>query len=108
MADGVENGDAYIENGVTKYDNKYADKKSYLDRYTAAREVVKLMISKYDANNGGGSYIQFSGISKSKKNYRLLDFLKYIKQTPNASNAKTPYSDYTISDRGIILSHWEG
>ena len=104
----LAHGDAYIENGVTKCDNKYADKKSYLDRYTAAREVVKLMISKYDANNGGGSYIQFSGISKSKKNYRLLDFLKYIKQTPNASNAKTPYSDYTISDRGIILSHWEG
>ncbi len=89
-------------------ENNYADEsEKYKGRIQAAQNVVKKIISLYDAGNGKGSYKQFSGMDGSKKDYRLYKLINYIKGTTN-DTINSPYTDYDISEHALLIFDWKG
>ncbi len=92
--------------------NNYADNTGKYDgRFYSAENVVKTIVKKYDAGSGAGSYKDYCYINASKKDYRLRDLTKNIKEVTSDSIGK-PYSDFNLSNtaanKGIIEYYWGG
>lgn len=92
--------------------NDYADNTDKFDgRFFSAENVVKTILRKYDADSGAGSYKDFCNMDASKKDYRLRDLTKNIKEV-TSDNIGKPYSDFNLSitdaNKGIIEYFWEG
>ena len=67
--------------------NDYADKTNkYEERFTAAKNVIKKIIQKYDAKSGNGSYAQFIGMTSVGKTFRLRNLSNYIRATNSSAN----------------------
>ena len=87
--------------------NNYADNTGkYPERFQAAENVVGKIIAKYDGQSGGGSYVQFKGVSTVKETFRLKDLSVYANAT-NSSADLSGLTNFSVSS-GTFNYYWEG
>lgn len=87
--------------------NDYADKPNkYGERFTAAKNVVKKIIQKYDAKSGEGSCAQFKAMTSVGQTFRLRNLCKYI-ETMNSSTKADDFKCFNVSS-GPYNEYWVG
>ena len=87
--------------------NDYADKTNkYEERFTAAKNVIKKIIQKYDAKSGNGSYAQFIGMTSVGKTFRLRNLSNYIRATNSSANIDA-FQYFNVS-AGPYNEYWAG
>lgn len=88
-------------------DNDYADHTGkYPERFQAAENVVGKIVAKYDSQNGGGSYVQFKGMSSVGQTFRLKDLSIYANAT-NSSADLSGLTCFSVSS-GPFNYSWKG